>query len=236
MSKVVFLIPILLPPHFTSHAHELEDNLAMRGLGSAVLPSCFNQNSVDRGPIYAEKRPPITFLVHNNRRMNELEDSNASIGLVENENCQFAKGFDVEVLAIPENTMATRLPTTLHLRYMSGILKTTQGFDVETEPDLDPYDWDPQQAEFLHHNPVIFQGDTSVLSFGADDNRKLVVRSDLIPQDVNTYNVKYVRNEDAMKSQEYIRNYILPSAPRYVCSTLNGIKHRLRPDSIILFL
>ncbi|KAF8865842.1 hypothetical protein BDZ45DRAFT_735781 [Acephala macrosclerotiorum] len=73
-----------------------------------------------------EKPPPISFLVHNNPRFQQFEDSNAKIEVIEGSSHHVTKPFHVNVMPIQEEPLIERRATAIHYRYKTLIKRPNQ--------------------------------------------------------------------------------------------------------------
>jgi hypothetical protein len=80
-----------------------------------------------------------------------------------------------------------------HIRTLS--LKSAQSFETKTEPDLDPYTWNPESAETEYYNKTTFQGDVDLMGYG-DENPKILMQSKALPRKINQFELRALELHD----------------------------------------
>lgn len=113
-------------------------------------------------------------------------------------------------------------------------LKSTQSFETNTEVDLEPYTWDPENAQNDYYRKTRFQGDVDAMGYGIEEP-KILTQSKPLPRRINPFELRALEHHDE-SAREPIKNYILPGPTKYVVQILEEVKNRFRRDSTILFL
>ncbi|KAI9049286.1 hypothetical protein LZ554_007132 [Drepanopeziza brunnea f. sp. 'monogermtubi'] len=182
-----------------------------------------------------ERRPPITFLVESNRKVQALHDSGGEIELIRNGVSEVAWGFDVE--NVPEShylSGAKKFASARHVQLKTLVLETHQKFSAETTLNEEHMNWSFDEIRFQNfRRPVKFLGDPADLTYPLDSALRI---SGSAVNSLGRPELKVVDNEEAAKSSEPIRNLIITLEPQYISTALNLLKHRLRWDSTILFI
>lgn len=70
--------------------------------------------------------PPLTFLVHNNSRLRQFEDSNARIRIIEGGSQHNTNPINVEVMPTSQEPEVYRGATTIHYRYQTLVKNPNQ--------------------------------------------------------------------------------------------------------------
>ncbi|KAJ5043122.1 uncharacterized protein L3040_004507 [Drepanopeziza brunnea f. sp. 'multigermtubi'] len=182
-----------------------------------------------------DRRPPITFLVESNRKVEALHDSGGEIQLIRNGVSEVAWGFDVE--NVPEShymSGAKNFASARHVQLKTLVLETHQKFSTETTLNEEHMNWSFDEIRFQNfRRPVKFLGDPADLTYPLDSALRI---SGSTVNSLGRPELKVVDNEEAAKSSEPIRNLIVTLEPQYISAALNLLKHRLRWDSTILFI
>lgn len=145
-----------------------------------------------------------------------------------------AQGFDAEVVPKFNRPYISRYSNRIHLHVRALSWNSSQLFQMETEPDLQPFQWNPGNAKIDYSKPADFQGDPTSMSYG-HENENLITKSEPLPRSsIDQSQLRAIEFDES--SREPIRNFILPGPERNIIRVLEDVKDRLRPDSTILFL
>ncbi|KAN0103303.1 hypothetical protein V8E51_011616 [Hyaloscypha variabilis] len=179
-----------------------------------------------------EARPRTTFLVHSNQRIEHFVANNGDVEMIEDGVSYVCDGFDIEIVHGPP--IYERSGVKSH-RFKSLTLPKRAEFSTELELNLE------DTYSNYDHRPQDF-GDVTTLSghysaFNcAWDNQFQTVRSRPLPRRLDYSDIRPLYLELAKNLQSPIKSLVVAANPECVVSVLLQLKHRLRPDSTILFV
>ena len=179
-----------------------------------------------------ELRPPTTFLVHSNSRLEQFVANNGEVELIEDNVSYVSDGFDIEIVDGPliynsSGSRSYRLKTLALARPVEFSIE----LDSNKEDSYSNYDYHDHDYGYV----TTFSGHYSAFNC-AWDNHLQTVKSRPISRRIDKSDIRVLQPELAASIQHPIKNLVIATKPEFVIRTLQRLKRRLKPDSTIFFV
>ncbi|KAL2068398.1 hypothetical protein VTL71DRAFT_16496 [Oculimacula yallundae] len=206
-------------------------------IGVHVLGLTIPGQVIGRSLLEMECRPPITFIVYNNGKLQNFARLEEQLRMdMIGKATTTVQGFNLEVMdPVPYEYDEEVFRSARWVRLKTLTMDDKHVVKSAVGPDNDSNEWlFPMNNRRLDH-PVDFDGDPTDLKSPVDSTMQ-IQKSVLVPSVMDPTKFSVSDISEASAAQEDIKTLIVTIKPQHIKGVLKCLKHRLRKDSTILLI